>query len=174
MNNDLAYEIKQRLTAREVIESYGFHPNRGGFIQCPFHDGDKHGSLKIYDGDRGWHCFGCNKGGSVIDFVMEYFGLKFYDACLKLNDDFGLHLSGKRPTKSEISALVKAKQETEKRKKAAEEEYMKMTEKRRYWWNIVKQFEPQNGSAYIHPLYAEALKQLPYLDWWLEEHFGRS
>ena len=48
--SDLAAEIKERLTARQVVEFYGFHPNRMGYIQCPFHTGDDHGSLKVYDG----------------------------------------------------------------------------------------------------------------------------
>lgn len=51
--NDLAGAIRRALTAREVVEHYGFHPNRSGFIQCPFHQGDRHGSLKVYDGERG-------------------------------------------------------------------------------------------------------------------------
>lgn len=67
--NDLARQIKEHLTVRQVVELYGFHPDRGGYIQCPFHAGDNHGSLKVYDGNKtGWHCFGCGAGGSVIDF----------------------------------------------------------------------------------------------------------
>ena len=37
--NDLARQIKEHLTARQVVELYGFHPDRGGYIQCPFHKG---------------------------------------------------------------------------------------------------------------------------------------
>lgn len=37
--NDLARQIKEHLTARQVVELYGFHPDRGGYIQCPFHTG---------------------------------------------------------------------------------------------------------------------------------------
>ena len=96
--NDLARQIKEHLTARQVVELYGFHPDRGGYIQCPFHAGDNHGSLKVYDGNKsGWHCFGCGAGGSAIDFVMRLFGLSFAQACLKLNCDFGLGLTGERP-----------------------------------------------------------------------------
>lgn len=89
--SDLAAEIKERLTARQVIEAYGFHPNRAGYIQCPFHAGDRHGSLKIYDGDKtGWHCFGCGAGSTVIDFVMKLFNINFRQACLRLDADFSL------------------------------------------------------------------------------------
>lgn len=108
--NDLARQIKEHLTVRQVVELYGFHPDRGGYIQCPFHAGDNHGSLKVYDGNKtGWHCFGCGAGGSVIDFVMRLFGLSFAQACLKLNCDFGLGLTGERPSMAERSALLEAR-----------------------------------------------------------------
>ena len=97
---DLASEIKGRLTAQEVFEFYGFQPDRSGFLQCPLHQGDRHGSLKVYEGGRGWHCFGCGRGGSVIDFVMELFGLSFHEACLKLNEDFRLGLSDRKPSRA--------------------------------------------------------------------------
>ena len=103
--SDLAAEIKERLTARQVIEAYGFHPNRAGYIQCPFHAGDRHGSLKIYDGDKtGWHCFGCGAGSTVIDFVMKLFNINFRQACLRLDADFSLGLTGKMSSAAEISA----------------------------------------------------------------------
>ena len=114
--NDLARQIKEHLTARQVVELYGFHPDRGGYIQCPFHAGDNHGSLKVYDGNKtGWHCFGCGAGGSVIDFVMRLFGLSFAQACLKLNCDFGLGLTGERPSMAERSALLAGEKHRKKK-----------------------------------------------------------
>ena len=118
--NDLARQIKEHLTARQVVELYGFHPDRGGYIQCPFHTGDNHGSLKVYDGSKtGWHCFGCGAGGSVIDFVMRLFGLSFAQACLKLNCDFGLGLTGELPSMAERSALLEARRREAQEKEVA-------------------------------------------------------
>ena len=170
---ELAKAIKARLTAREVVEAYGFHPDRSGFLQCPFHQGDRHGSLKVYPGDRGWHCFGCGAGGSVIDFVMACFGLSFADACRKLNEDFSLGLTDQRPTQAECAALAKARAAAEAEREAEEALRNKMAEEHRRWWKIKQQFEPPKGSTYLHPLYGEALKRLPYLEWWLDEHMGR-
>ena len=96
--SDAGRQIRQQLTMREVAELYGFTPDRNGFIKCPFHSGDNHGSLKLYPEDRGWHCFGCNAGGSVIDFVMKLFDLTFQQAVLRLDNDFGLHLTYEAPT----------------------------------------------------------------------------
>ena len=89
--------IKQQVTMRDVAEHYGFAiSTRARKIRCPFHD-DKNASLQIYAGNKGWFCFVCNEGGSVIDFVMKYFGLGYVDAIKKLNDDFHLNLDIGKP-----------------------------------------------------------------------------
>lgn len=87
-----ADEIKRAVPARELFEHYGFEINRAGFCRSPFAANDKTPSLKVYDGGRGWHDFSSGKGGDIIAFVQEYFGLSFMDACKKLNADFNLHL----------------------------------------------------------------------------------
>lgn len=89
---DRASEIKRLVTMRQVLDRYGYDVNRAGFMRCPFHSGDHTASLKIYQGDRGWHCFGCHKGGSVIDFVMEHDGVSFQAACKTLDAMFSLNL----------------------------------------------------------------------------------
>lgn len=89
---DRVTEIKARVSIRNLIDMYGYDVNRAGFMRCPFHSGDRTASLKIYQGDRGWHCFGCHKGGSVIDFVMEHDGVSFHAACKTLDSMFSLGL----------------------------------------------------------------------------------
>lgn len=88
---NVSEEIKRSVPMRSLCELYGIHVDRAGFACCPFH-GEKTASLKVYDGDRGWHCFGCHKGGSVIDFVMELYGLPLLDAEKRLDADFRLGL----------------------------------------------------------------------------------
>lgn len=84
----MSERILRELTASEVAERYGYEPNRAGFIECPFHSGDHTASLKLYPGNRGWYCFGCHAGGSVIDFVMRLYSESWKDAVLRLNGDF--------------------------------------------------------------------------------------
>lgn len=69
-------EIKEQVTMRDVLERYGFRLNRAGFIRCPFHTGDDHASLKIYD--RDFHCFACGANGDIFTFVqkMEHVGFR--------------------------------------------------------------------------------------------------
>ena len=61
-------EIKQSISMREVVERYGYHPNRAGFISCPFHHGDRTPSMKIYK--RDYHCHACGANGDIFSFVM--------------------------------------------------------------------------------------------------------
>lgn len=62
-------EIKQSVSMREVVERYGYHPNRAGFISCPFHHGDHTPSMKIYK--RDYHCHACGANGDIFSFVMS-------------------------------------------------------------------------------------------------------
>ena len=62
----------------QILQIYGYKTKRG-FMCCPFH-GEKEPSLKVYKNTGGWHCFGCERGGSVIDFVMEHEGCNFHTA----------------------------------------------------------------------------------------------
>ena len=61
-------EIKQTTSMIEVVERYGFRPNRAGFISCPFHNGDKTPSMKIYKSD--YHCHACGANGDIFSFVQ--------------------------------------------------------------------------------------------------------
>lgn len=83
------------MSTREVAERDGFHPNRSGFICCPFHR-EKTASLKLFPNGT-WHCFGCGKGGSSIDFAAALYGLTPLEAVRRLNQDFCLGLSLDRP-----------------------------------------------------------------------------
>lgn len=83
-----AQTIRDTVTAEQIISMYGYK-TRHGFMVCPFH-GDKDASLKVYNGSGGWHCFGCGRGGSVIDFVMEHENCDFRTAVVAV--DHALHM----------------------------------------------------------------------------------
>jgi hypothetical protein len=52
---------------------------------CPFHS-EKSPSLYIYTATNSFYCFGCQKGGNTIKFVMEYYNLSFKEAIKFLNN----------------------------------------------------------------------------------------
>lgn len=61
--------IKQQNSMRDVLNRYGMIPNRSGFIQCPFHTGDRTASMKIYKDS--YYCFGCGATGDIFTFVQN-------------------------------------------------------------------------------------------------------
>lgn len=46
---------------------------------CPFHN-ERHSSFHVYPHNNSFYCFGCSKGGNVINFVRELQGLSFREA----------------------------------------------------------------------------------------------
>lgn len=110
--------IKTALTIREVMEHYGVQFSRRGFALCPFHT-EKTPSLSIKN--ERFTCFGCGASGDVIDFVRMYFGINFGQAVVRLNNDFNLGITGKRPKASDV-----AKNREERRLLEAERQVKEM------------------------------------------------
>ena len=96
MTVDVFQEVRERVSTLDVAQFYGFHPNRAGFIPCPFHH-ERTASLKLYPGAKGFFCFGCHTGGSVIDFVAQLYGLDALGAVRRLKDD--CNRGGSYPTR---------------------------------------------------------------------------
>ena len=95
-----AQAIRDTVDMESVLSLYGYKPKRG-VMPCPFH-GERNPSLKIYAGTGGWHCFGCGRGGSVIDFVMEHEGCTFGEAVRAI--DKALHLGLMDPKEDPFKA----------------------------------------------------------------------
>jgi predicted P-loop ATPase len=47
---------------------------------CPFHD-ERTPSFHVVDDKEFYHCFGCGAHGDVVDFVQNYHGVNFREAC---------------------------------------------------------------------------------------------
>ena len=82
-------EIRDRVSMRDLLASYGFDTTRRGRIPCPIHHGN--GKNMAYT-DKRFQCFVCGASGSVLDFVMQYEGVSLSDAEQLINDRFGLGL----------------------------------------------------------------------------------
>lgn len=106
---DVFDETRRLVNARKVAELNGLHPNRSGFICCPFHR-EKTPSLKFFP-DGGWKCFGCGKGGSSIDFVAALYDLTPLEAVRRLNEDFRLALPLDRPPDREMLRAAQHRRE---------------------------------------------------------------
>ena len=75
-------ELSRRNDIVDVVSAYVPLTKRSGANQfglCPFH-GEKTPSFSVNAEKQIYHCFGCGKGGGVINFIMEIENLSFPDA----------------------------------------------------------------------------------------------
>lgn len=98
-------EVKNRLSIKDVIEHYSTATfNKDNKCHCPFpdHQDVKSPSLSILKDNNTFRCFGCDKSGSVIDFVMMYKGVDKTQAVQMLDEDFNLGLNYKGQNKNKF------------------------------------------------------------------------
>ena len=75
-------ELVDRNDIVDVVSGYVRLSRRSGANQfglCPFHS-EKTPSFAVNQEKQIYHCFGCGKGGSVINFIMEIENLGYRDA----------------------------------------------------------------------------------------------
>ena len=74
-------ELVSRNPIDEVVSQYVQLSRKGSnlFGLCPFHS-EKTGSFSVAPEKGIYYCFGCHKGGGVINFVMEIENLDYPDA----------------------------------------------------------------------------------------------
>ena len=75
-------ELTERSDIVEVVGQYVRLTKKSGanlFGLCPFHS-EKTPSFSVSPDKQIYHCFGCGKGGGVINFIMEIENLDFRDA----------------------------------------------------------------------------------------------
>lgn len=86
-------ELAARNPIEEVVGQYVNLKRSGAnmFGLCPFH-GEKTASFSVAPDKGIYYCFGCHKGGSVINFEMEIEGLSYPDAVRALAKRAGMEV----------------------------------------------------------------------------------
>lgn len=99
MPNDVQ-EVKDRINIVDLAQQYLGLKKVGSAWKalCPFHT-EKSPSFLVNEERQIYKCFGCGKGGDVLNFVMEMENLTFPEALHLLADRAGVVLDlGKTPT----------------------------------------------------------------------------
>ena len=86
-------EVIARNPIEDVVGQYVTLKRSGSnlFGLCPFH-GEKTASFSVAPDKGMFYCFGCHKGGGVINFEMEIEGLSYGDAVRALAKRAGLEV----------------------------------------------------------------------------------
>ena len=83
--------LKREISLERLVEARGVVLKRKGADlvgRCPFGThADAEPSFVVTPAKNLWHCFGCQQGGSVIDWVMRVEGVSFRHAVELLRDD---------------------------------------------------------------------------------------
>jgi DNA primase len=99
INEDDVALVRERARIDEVVSTHVTLRRAGGGSfkgLCPFHD-EKTPSFHVTPARGFWHCFGCQEGGDVFDFVMRVEGLTFTDAVERLAGRCGVQLRYTQP-----------------------------------------------------------------------------
>lgn len=93
--------LKDEVSVQRLIEAAGVELRKAGKDwagKCPFHADDT-ASLVVTPAKNLWHCFGCQIGGGVVDWVMKLRGVSFRHAVELLKDDSALSSIAADPVK---------------------------------------------------------------------------
>ena len=130
-------DLKEQYSMRDIVERYGFRPDRGGFINCPFHTGDRTASLKIYKDS--FYCFGCAEHGDIFNFVMKMDDCDFKTAFKSLGGETG------RLSDAAIMRIKRRKREADRYNKRLSDALKRLrlaTAELRYWETVSSDTEP--------------------------------
>lgn len=158
MYGDIFSQIKASLTMSDVVEHYGFEVSRGVML-CPFHD-DRKPSLKVYPGSRGWYCWVCDEGGTVIDFVAKLFHLNARQAAIRLDNDFRLGLSTKKPDRRAVNEWL----EKHRREQVTLDAYRAEYDAKCQEAYLIRSMPKPPPDSSLWGEYAALLGRLDYLD----------
>ncbi|MEI7240317.1 CHC2 zinc finger domain-containing protein [Pectobacterium brasiliense] len=84
--------LKVAVPLVDVVRSQGrqvFRRGKDWVVLCPFHQ-EKTPSCVISPEKNLYHCFGCDAGGSVLDWVMKTEGLSLHRAADRLRGELGV------------------------------------------------------------------------------------
>lgn len=167
MSGDYKEEILSRLTPQDV---YGSNLQRGSGkwsfkMCCPLHS-EKTPSFLIRD-DMHFHCFGCNAGGDVFEFIKKRDNVEFPEAFKTLAKLAGVELSEKSGFFSQLYGVNKAAAEFYQsclKKNANVMAYL--TEDRKFTRETIEAFGlgSTNGASVVAALRAKGFKDSEILD----------
>ena len=154
--------VKAAVPLRQAAETYGLTVSRNGMTCCPFHK-DRYPSLKL--NEDYFFCFGCGASGDVIDFTARLFGLSPYAAAKKLETDFGI---GAEHEPLPFPSHAEPPRGRERLCICVLRDYLRHLR----IWQL--RHCPEKPGDKFHPRFAEAMKELPTVNYLLDCLLGND
>ena len=100
-------EIKKQISITQVLQRYNLledlkRKEDAYSGRCPVHEGNDETEFRVNTTKNIFHCFSCEAGGNVLDFVMQMEKVKIRNAALLLQEWF-LETSEGNEVKKELS-----------------------------------------------------------------------
>ena len=108
--------VDQIIEKNDIVEVIGEYVkltrkgSDGYMANCPFHN-EKTPSFSVHQGKQIFKCFGCGKGGNVVQFISMIENLSYYEALLFLAERVGIKVEEQKNSnkkESKISADILA------------------------------------------------------------------
>jgi DNA primase len=101
--------VKEAVNLEAVLRYYrvkGLRPRRRGHLEgrCPIHRGEREDAFHVDLMKNVFHCFACQAGGNVLDFVVAMERCSIRDAALKLQTWFGSSPPERPPSPRPLAA----------------------------------------------------------------------
>lgn len=140
-SEELIEEIKESIDIVDFIGEYVELKKKGReyFGNCPFHD-ERTGSFSVTPHKGVYYCFGCKKGGDIIDFCQDYLNMTYEQAINYLGSEAGIST-----VKTKISPTVRyLRKSTRKRRNKQIPEPHKILDK-----SVLSDFERRKITKWI-------------------------
>lgn len=140
-SEELIEEIKESIDIVDFIGEYVELKKKGReyFGNCPFHD-ERTGSFSVTPHKGVYYCFGCKKGGDIIDFCQDYLNMTYEQAINYLGSEAGIST-----VKTKISLTVRyLRKSTRKRRNKQIPEPHKILDK-----SVLSDFERRKITKWI-------------------------
>ncbi len=133
-------EIKNAADIVEVVSDYVLLKKTGKNYSglCPFH-AEKDASFTVSPAKQIFHCFGCNTGGNVFNFLIRHDGVSFPEAVRLLARRYGIDL----PVRKMSQAM---REQISEREKLLAINRMAMEY---YHWNLLHDSYGKKAMAYL-------------------------
>ena len=166
---DLIKEVKERANILKVAKYFGMELNKSGKCLCPFHM-EKTPSLSISDSKQIWKCFGCGKGGDVINLVEELLNINAYEAAKKINIilNLGFDVKNNFLTGTEVRKNISMIKRIQGFEVWKNDTFQALCDYLHLLFHLEEKYKPINPKDEINRLYVRALQQKEKVEYYLE------